>query len=108
MATTFNGVTLAGAGKAQYSFPTHTNSTTLMSGKNYVQSSAQYGVKVTFECFGTWAEFEAILALVGSKYTLVTEHDTWTNMYIEGEPNVTESDAPGYFKFKVSFVRHTV
>jgi len=108
MTTTFGGVTLVGAGKAKIRFKALTNETTLMSGKRYVQTNAQTGMEIEVEGLCTWAEFEAIVAAVGTGATLTNEYDSWSNCYITGEPEATESDAPGYFNYKVQFVRHTV
>ena len=108
MVTTLGSTTLVNAGKVKYRFPTTTNSTLMMSGKNYVQSDSHVGTSIEINGFAEWSTIEAILSMVGSPQTLVTEHDTWTNMYIEQDPEVTESEAPGWFNYRIRLVRHTV
>ncbi len=107
MTTTFATVTLPNASKIGGGFQTLTGETVLLSGKRAVQSSTEYGRAHTFTCYGTWAQFEALLAKVGTKGDLVTEADTFSNCYISGELALSESNNPGSYYWKISFVQDT-
>lgn len=107
MATTFNGVTLPNASKISEQPIVALSDTLLVSGYHSVQTNPNLGFGATYRCLGTWAQYAAILALVGTKYTLVTEQTSYTNCAISSI-KVQESDNPGFFYFDVEFKRETV
>jgi hypothetical protein len=109
MTTTFGGTELKNASKGNIRYPVKTTTTGLMSGKDYVQyaPAGMHGTEVTVSCLGERADITALLSLVGSKQTLITDDQTFTNMIIQGEIEERETDAPGWFEYIVHFVRHT-
>ena len=109
---TFATKTLPNASKIAASPKILIKETTLLSGKRKVQSNANVGKSAKFRCFGSWNDYLATLALVGTKGDLVMypsggSTETWTNCYISGL-SVAESDNPAWFYFDVEFVRETV
>lgn len=107
MTTTFASTELKNAGKLKTRYPTLTNETTLMSGKNYIQKSTQYKTEAIIEGFCQQADKAAILSLVGTQDSLVTEYETLTNMVIKETPEFTESDDPGWFNYRIVFGKHS-
>jgi len=107
MTTTFNSVPLPNASKISGEVGALINETVLLSGKHSIQATTGTGFGATFRCFGTWAQFEAIIALIGSPYTLITATETYYKCYISGDVKVEESDNPSWFYFDVSFRQDT-
>lgn len=108
MATSFAGHTLPNASKIAHDYSIALRDSLLLVGTHMIQSNANMGFSATYRCFGTWAEFETILAHVGSSGTLITEAEPsgYTNCYISSI-KVLESDNPNYFHFDVGFSRDT-
>lgn len=106
MATTFGGVTLPHASKINATPGILLKETTLLSGKRYIQTNTNLGFSTKFNCFGTYAEYTAVRALIGVSGTLVTTPETYTKCYISGL-SVQESDNPEYFVFSVEFKQDT-
>jgi hypothetical protein len=106
MATTFNSIPLPNASKIKHRNVIAIRDSLMLDGKHMITSNVNMGFEADYRCLGTWAQYEAVLALVGTPYTLITETETYTNCYISvGDPS--ESDNPGYFYFDVSFKRDT-
>jgi hypothetical protein len=107
MTTTFGGVSLPAASKISESPQVALTDTLLLSGKHSIQTNPNMGFGAAYRCFGTWAQYQAILGLVGQSGTLVTEQTSYTLCYIASIKTL-ESDNPGYFYFDVEFKRETV
>jgi hypothetical protein len=103
---TFGGTALPTASKIAATPTVLLNETTLLSGKRYIQTNTNTGLATKFRCFGTWAQWEAVLAKVGVSGSLVTDSETWTKCYISGL-SVQESDNPAWFYFDVEFKQDT-
>jgi hypothetical protein len=109
MTTTFAGVILPNASKVKTTFDTLTKVTVLLSGKRSVQTNPEVGMNFSVTCLGTRAQFLALLALVGTKDSLVTDDDTYTNCAMNGNIDYTETDDPDdQFFFSFGFVRETI
>ena len=116
---TFGTLTMMGsdrlpiAGKRKGTVQVQTEDTLLISGQHSVQTNPNYGWNEVYECMGTWSEFLALLAMIGYKNTLTISGTpagtlTYTNCAISGNISWEESDNPGYYYWKVGFVRETV
>jgi len=106
MATTFNSIPLPNASKIKHRNPIAIRDSLMLDGKHMIQVNSNMGFEADYRCLGTWTQYEVVLALVGTAYSLITENETYTNCYISvSDP--TESDNPGYFYFDVSFKRDT-
>jgi hypothetical protein len=110
MTTTFSGVTLPNASKFNSSTVVAIRDALLLSGKHRILTNTNVGFEPKYRCFGTWAEYLAVAALVGSSATLVTTQvpGGYTNCYISSLDGPEESDNPDKFYFTVSFKRDTV
>lgn len=107
MTTTFGGVTLPDASKIEETPEILLEETVLMSGERSIQSNTSYGFGATYHCLGTWAQYKAVLALVGVASSLVTEAgETYTKCYISSI-KVKESDSPLSYLFDVGFRQDT-
>lgn len=103
----FGGTELPNASKHKGTIQVLTNDTILIDGKHSIQSSTEVGTAATYTCLGTWAQYEAVLACIGSSATLDTQDESYTNMYISSWDGPTESANPGYYFFTVGFVKET-
>lgn len=108
MTTSFAGVSLPAASKIDGPHIVTIRDRVLLSGNHKVQASSVTVINPKFRCLGTWAEYEAVLALVGTSGTLITEQEPsgYGTCYISAL-EVQESDNPSYFYFTVEFKRDT-
>jgi len=106
MSVTFNSVELPGASKVSMPADILCNETVLYSGKRHVQSTSVIGDRWEFDCLGLKTERDALIALIGSPYTLAIDGESHTNVYIKSFSR-KESDAPGYYHFSIGFVKDT-
>ncbi|MFA6335498.1 MAG: hypothetical protein WCX48_08075 [Bacteroidales bacterium] len=104
--TTFGGVLLPNASKIDATPSILMNESTLLSGKRFIQTNTNLGFSSKFRCFGTYAQYQAIRALIGISGSLVTNQETFTKCYISGL-SVQESDNPSWFHFSVEFKQDT-
>lgn len=104
--TTFGGVLLPNASKIDATPGVLLKETVLLSGKRYIQTNTHLGFSTVFDCLGTYAEYQAVRALIGVSGTLITTPETYTKCYISAM-HLSESDNPGYFRFKVEFKQDT-
>jgi hypothetical protein len=107
MAVSFAGVPLPNASKIKGQPQILLNDTILIDGKHSIQATTQMGQVVTYTCLGTWAQYEAILALVGSDGTLITEDETYSDHMYISSLSYEESANPNYYFFTVSFALET-
>lgn len=107
MSVTFDGVELLHASKLVNTIPVLANETILLSGKRSIQSNANYGFAANYTFLGTFAQVTALLAKVGSPYTLIDNQETHTTCYIYGDIRITETDSPDYFLCEMGFRQHT-
>ena len=116
---TFGSLTMMGtnetpvAGKRAGTTKVQTTDTLLLSGKHSVQPTVNYGWSESYECMGTWADYLALIALIGQKLTLTITDTvagtlTYTKCAISGDISFRESDNPGYYYWTVGFVQETV
>lgn len=87
--------------------------TLLLSGKHSIQTNVNYGWTESYDCMGTFADYLALLGMIGQKLTLVVSGTpagtlTYTKCAISGAGGLRESDNPGYYYWTVSFVQETV
>jgi hypothetical protein len=108
MTATFDNTVLPNASKLSHAYPVPSKDLLLLSGKHLIQSASLTGFEPKYRCLGTWTQFEAVLAKVGTFGTLVT--DAYPSGYTDcciSSITVDESENPGYFYFDVSFKRDT-
>jgi hypothetical protein len=89
---------------------TSTSDKLLLNGKHSVQTNVNTGLNETYILTGTWADFDALLALVGTFQTLtivtLSTTYTYTNCVISGEIGAKEI-SPTKCKMTVKFVQQT-
>jgi hypothetical protein len=100
------------AGKRKGAATVRVTEKTLMSGRRVVRGSVRYGWKETYDCLGTWAEYMALIGMIGQQQTLAITGTpagtlTRTKCQIGGDILYSESENPGYYHFSVTFVQDT-
>jgi hypothetical protein len=108
MTVTFDSLEIPNPSKIDEEYPVVCNEEILESCKRSVQSSTEYGYHATFTALGTYAEALAFLAKIGTKGTLSVNGTEHTNCCISAPLGIKETDNPGEFFFRLSFVRETV
>ena len=106
MASTFGGVTLPNASKLAEDDIIQLRDALLVSGKHRVVTTANKGFSTVVKCCGTFAEKEAVRALIGTSGSLVTPWVTYTKCSISAF-TMQESDNPLKFYFDVTFKEDT-
>lgn len=106
MTVSFDSVELIRPQPYNVSYDVMANETVLLSGKRSVQSTAEYGYKVTYVCFtDASANVTNLLAKVGTEYSLVDDYGT-RNAYISAFSVV--EDPPDHWTYTVSFIGDTI
>ena len=100
------------AGKRKGAATVRVTEKTLMSGRRVVRGSVRHGWRESYDCLGTWAEYEALLGMIGQQQTLTitgTPAGTITKekCQIGADIPCTESENPEYYHFSVTFVQDT-
>lgn len=113
---TFGSLTLSGnplplAGQREIERQTATSSKLLLSGKYSVQTNVNTSNVMSFDCRGSFADFLALLALVGTFQTLTVTGppsgtETYTNCTISGSPSAKQIGIDVY-QYKVEFTQQT-
>lgn len=107
MTITFDGVELRNPAPFSIAPVVLCNETTLLSGKTAVQTTAETGLRVKFECCTQdYADVSALLAKIGQKKTLVIDGTAYTNCAIRSWDRL-EQDPGGTWWYEVTFVRET-
>lgn len=104
----FGGVALPNAGKISESLSIPMRDTLLASGAHELQLSTRYQVLPVVKCLGTWAQYQVVLALIGTYASLVMPSTgmTYTNCAIS-TITVAETDNPLYYEFQITFKQDT-
>ena len=106
MAVTFDSVTLTNPEPYEFDWDVRTNETVLLSGKRKIQSTSEIGLHIGFVCHtDTLSDVTNLRAKIGTKASLVTGSDTYTNCYISLFKQ-TEL-LPGVYEYTVEFRRET-
>lgn len=104
---TFGGVALTVLSEIGPSYEIPFNETILASGKKYIQASTEVQFSKTYLCGPvTYAERQAVLALLGIPSDLIIDGTTYTGCYIK-PPLTFQQLVPGKWQYQITIVQHT-
>lgn len=106
MSVSFGGQELGNASVWEDDAGIICNATRLLSGKIYIQASAETSFTPSFSCLTEDAsEITALRGKIGTGATLTINDDSYSNCYIKTFKS--KEFAPGKYQYSISFVRHT-